>query len=90
VSDFHWLIEHFSKSKSLFFKFYAKQFARYFIIWKTECKNGLTVPGLKFFADMKDNLGVYLAMTGDFVKGEDCLRFGLVEYFVEDRFLEAL
>lgn len=39
---------------------------------------------------MKDNLGVYLAMTGDFVKGEDCLRFGLVEYFVEDRFLEAL
>ena len=55
-----------------------------------ECKNGLTVPGLKFFADLKHNLGVYLSMTGDFVRGEDCVRFGLVEYFVEDRFLEDL
>ncbi|KAL4456578.1 hypothetical protein ABPG74_000685 [Tetrahymena malaccensis] len=48
-----------------------------------ECKNGLVVPSIQYFTNLKDNLGIYLMMTGDFVKGEDCVKFGLADYFVE-------
>ncbi|KAL4505445.1 hypothetical protein ABPG72_002507 [Tetrahymena utriculariae] len=48
-----------------------------------ECKNGLIVPSIQYFTNLNDNLGIYLMMTGDFVKGEDCVKFGLADYFVE-------
>ncbi|EAR88827.1 enoyl-CoA hydratase/isomerase (macronuclear) [Tetrahymena thermophila SB210] len=48
-----------------------------------ECKNGLLVPSIQYFSNLRDNLGVYLMMTGDFIKGEDCVKYGLADYFVE-------
>lgn len=60
------------------------------LILLLESKNGLMIPGVHLFAHMNHNFGVYMAMTGDFIKGEDCVKCGLADYFVPNENLEAM
>lgn len=56
----------------------------------SECKNGLAIYTPQYFSGLRDNVGVYMWMTGESVRGEDCVRFGLADYFVPSNTLSSL
>ncbi|EAR86925.1 enoyl-CoA hydratase/isomerase (macronuclear) [Tetrahymena thermophila SB210] len=60
------------------------------VIMMPECKNGLVIYTPQYFYGLKNNIGTYLWMTGEQVKGYDCIRFGLADFYIQSQFLTQM